>query len=81
MTFSYTIAIISQDKSRRFHCFCSIALMLKAAANEGSFGENAIVINASKCDIIMGTIGIIAGNSMLGELLFILINAIYRLPD
>lgn len=44
------------------------ALMLKAGANEGASGENAIVFNASKVDIIVGSIGIIAANSMLGEL-------------
>lgn len=44
------------------------ALMLKAGANEGASGENAIVLNSLKVDIIMGPIGIIAVNSMLGEL-------------
>jgi hypothetical protein len=44
------------------------ALMIKAGANEGASGENAIVLNASKVDIIIGAIGIIAANSMLGEL-------------
>ncbi len=42
--------------------------MLKAGANEGATGENAIVANAGKVDVIMGTVGIIAANSMLGEL-------------
>lgn len=44
------------------------ALMLKAGANEGASGENAIVYNAPKVDIIIGSIGIISANSMLGEL-------------
>lgn len=44
------------------------ALMLKSGANEGASGENAIVVNASKVDLIVGSIGIIAANSMLGEL-------------
>lgn len=44
------------------------ALMKKAGANEGASGENAIVYNAGKVDIIVGTIGIIAANSMMGEL-------------
>ncbi|MEN6314914.1 MAG: DUF3842 family protein [Clostridiaceae bacterium] len=44
------------------------ALMLKAGANEGASGENAIVFNSTKVDVIMGAIGIIAANSMLGEL-------------
>ncbi len=44
------------------------ASMLKSGANEGATGENAIAYNASRVDIIMGAIGIIAANSMLGEL-------------
>jgi NAD(P)-dependent dehydrogenase (short-subunit alcohol dehydrogenase family) len=44
------------------------AAMLKAGADEGATGENAIVYNSSKVDIIMGAIGIVAANSMLGEL-------------
>jgi len=44
------------------------ALMLKAGAHEGASGENSIVINAPKVDIIAGGIGIIAAHSMLGEI-------------
>ncbi len=44
------------------------SLMLKAGANEGASGENAIVYNASRVDIIVGSIGIVCANSMLGEL-------------
>lgn len=42
--------------------------MLKAGANEGATGENAIVQNASKVDVITGSIAILAANSLLGEL-------------
>jgi predicted RNA-binding protein len=42
--------------------------MLKAGANEGASGENAIVVNAPKVDIIVGCIGILAAGSMLGEI-------------
>lgn len=42
--------------------------MLKAGADEGASGENAIVTNAPKVDLILGSLGIIAANSMLGEL-------------
>lgn len=42
--------------------------MIRAGADEGATGENAIVINASRVDVIVGTVGIIAANSMLGEL-------------
>ncbi len=44
------------------------AAMLKAGANEGASGENAIVYNAGKVDLIVGTLAIIAANTMLGEL-------------
>ncbi len=43
-------------------------LMLKAGADEGATGENAIVFNSEKVDIIIGPIGIIVANSMMGEL-------------
>jgi len=44
------------------------AIMLKAGAHEGASGENAIVYNVPRVDIIVGVIGIIAANSMMGEL-------------
>ena len=44
------------------------SLMLKAGANEGASGENAIIYNVSKVDYIIGSIGIISANAMLGEL-------------
>ncbi len=42
--------------------------MLKAGANEGATGENAIVYNVSEVDLITGSLSIIMANSMLGEL-------------
>jgi NAD(P)-dependent dehydrogenase (short-subunit alcohol dehydrogenase family) len=42
--------------------------MLKAGADQGASGENAVVFNVSKVDFIVGSIGIISANSMLGEL-------------
>lgn len=44
------------------------AAMLKAGANEGATGQNAIVVNMSSVDYIVGPLGIIVANSMLGEL-------------
>lgn len=41
--------------------------MLKARANRGASGENAIVQTVQKVDIIIGPIGIIMANSMMGE--------------
>lgn len=42
--------------------------MLKAGANEGATGENAVVYNSKDCDYIIGSLSIIMANSMLGEL-------------
>jgi len=42
--------------------------MKKAGATQAATGENAIVYNAHRADIIIGGIGIIAANSMLGEI-------------
>lgn len=44
------------------------AAMLKAGANEGATGENAIVVNVENVDIIVGSIAILAVNAMTGEL-------------
>jgi hypothetical protein len=42
--------------------------MLKAGANKGASGENAIVQTVKTVDIIIGTASIVLGNSMMGEL-------------
>ena len=44
------------------------AAMLKAGANEGATGENAIVRNCYEVDLITGSLSIIVANSMQGEL-------------
>ena len=41
--------------------------MMKAGANKGATGENAIVQNAPKADVITGPLAIIMPNSMMGE--------------
>ena len=41
--------------------------MMKAGANKGATGENAIVRTCSKADIIIGPLAIIISNSMMGE--------------
>lgn len=41
--------------------------MMKARANKGASGENAIVWNSSRVDYITGPLSIILANSMLGE--------------
>lgn len=56
------------------------SLMMKAGADEGASGENAIAVNAGKADVIIGPIGIIAANSMLGELTPVMAKAISESP-
>ncbi|MBI4681753.1 MAG: DUF3842 family protein, partial [Nitrospirae bacterium] len=42
--------------------------MMKAGADKGASGENAIIWNAGKVNIIAGPISIMLPNAMLGEL-------------
>jgi len=44
------------------------SVMLKAKANKGATGENAIIKTVRNVDIIVGSLNIIIANSMLGEL-------------
>ena len=44
------------------------SLMLKAGANEGATGENAICYMVDRVDLIIGSLAIVLANSMLGEL-------------
>ncbi len=44
------------------------AQMLKAKANKGASGSNAIVQTVKKADFIIGPIGIIMPHAMMGEL-------------
>lgn len=42
--------------------------LLKAGANKGASGENAIIQTVNKVDIILGAMAIVIANSMMGEL-------------
>ena len=42
--------------------------MLKAGANKGASGENAIVQTVRMADLVTGAVSIIMANSMMGEL-------------
>lgn len=42
--------------------------MLKAGADQSATGENAVVYNCGRVDVIIGSIGIVLANSMLGEI-------------
>jgi len=41
--------------------------MLRAGCPQGATGENAVVYNAARADLILGPIGIILANGILGE--------------
>lgn len=41
--------------------------MMKAGAHRGATGDNPVAVNAPEADIITGPVGIIAANSMMGE--------------
>lgn len=42
--------------------------MLKAGADGGATGENPVIINSREADLIIGPIGIVMPNSLLGEI-------------
>ncbi|MDO5439028.1 MAG: DUF3842 family protein [Erysipelotrichaceae bacterium] len=42
--------------------------MLKSGADKAAVGENAVIVNCRDADIIVGAIGIVIADSMLGEI-------------
>ncbi len=44
------------------------AAMLKAGAQKGATGENPVVVNAPWAEVIVGPIGILTPNALLGEI-------------
>ena len=54
--------------------------MMKGGAKNIATGENAVVFNAKRADIIVGSIGIVAANSMFGELTPVMGNPISETP-
>ena len=43
------------------------AQMLKAGANRGASGENAIVRTVARVDVVVGTLGVMLAHAMMGE--------------
>ena len=41
--------------------------MLKAGADAGATGENAVIVNARRAEVIAGPLGLVMADSMLGE--------------
>lgn len=52
------------------------AAMLKAGADNAATGENAVVVSSRKADIIIGPIGIVIADAMLGEITSCMANAV-----
>ncbi|MDY2986676.1 MAG: DUF3842 family protein [Peptoniphilus sp.] len=50
--------------------------MLKAGANFGATGENAVVVNCARADVIVGPIGILLTNSLYGEITAKMVEAV-----
>lgn len=44
------------------------AAMLKAGADNAATGENAVVVGCRKADVIVGPIGIVIADALLGEI-------------
>ena len=42
--------------------------MLKAGAQNGATGENAVLVGAKRADVIVGPIGIVIADSLFGEI-------------
>lgn len=50
--------------------------MLKAGADHAATGENAVVVNSRKADVIIGPIGIVIADALLGEITPLMATAI-----
>lgn len=50
--------------------------MLKAGADKAATGENAIAVGCRKADIIVGPIGIVIADSLLGEITPVMAKAV-----
>jgi hypothetical protein len=82
-------ALVAELRARLGLGCCIVALganatatsvMMKAGANEGATGENAIIFNSKQVDVITGPIGIVMANAMLGELTPAMAQAIAESP-
>ncbi len=56
------------------------AAMLKAGAHQAATGENAVVVNCRRAQVIMGPVGIVIADSLLGEITPAMAAAVGRSP-
>ena len=54
------------------------ANMLKAGAVQAATGENAVIVNSRRADIIVGPIGIVMTDALLGEITEAMATAVSR---
>ena len=54
--------------------------MLKAGADEAATGENSVIVASRQADIIIGPIGIVVADSMLGEITPAMAKAVAQSP-
>lgn len=52
------------------------AAMLKAGADYAATGENAVIVNCRKAEVIIGPIGIVIADALLGEITPVMANAV-----
>lgn len=48
--------------------FAATSAMLKAGATQAATGENAVVVSSRRADVIIGPIGIVIADALLGEI-------------
>ncbi len=56
------------------------AAMMKARANRGATGENAIIRSVGRVEIIIGTISVVMAHAMMGELTPAMAEAVAAAP-
>ncbi len=56
------------------------AAMMKARANRGATGENAIIRSVARVDVIVGTISVVMAHAMMGEMTPLMAEAVAAVP-
>jgi len=84
---SQIIALLRQDLPADIKIYAlgtnsaATSNMMKEKANKGATGESAIIYSVKKADIIVGAMGIVVPNSMMGEITPAIANAIIDSPS
>lgn len=54
--------------------------MIKAGADNAATGENAVIVNSKKADVIIGPVGIVIADALLGEITPLMATAVAQSP-